>query len=103
MSAYSIIRQAILDKHQIVAMYKGYRREMCPHVIGLTDGKQHALFYQFGGESSSGLDPKGSPNNWRCMFVEDLTNVSSHPGPWHTAPNHSRPQRCVAQVDVEVK
>jgi hypothetical protein len=100
-TAYALIRQAILGKSQVSATYKGHIRHMCPHVLGWTDGREHALFYQFGGTSSSGLDPDGSGRNWRCMFVDELTNVSVISGSWHTAPNHSRPQRCVAQIDVE--
>ncbi|MGS1319406.1 hypothetical protein [Stenotrophomonas geniculata] len=48
MSTYAIVRQAILDKHQITAVYDGYYREMCPHAIGEKNGKEQALFYQFG-------------------------------------------------------
>lgn len=74
---------------------------MCPHTLGTNNGREHALFYQFGGGSSSGLstDPR---QNWRCMFLDELSNVSACNGPWHSGPNHSRPQRCVAVIDVEV-
>jgi len=103
MSAYAIIRQAIQQKHQILATYQDYRREMCPHVLGKKDGEDHALFYQFGGGSKHGLQPDGSPANWRCIKVDDLTNVTSRPGSWHTARDHSKKQTCVDQVDVEVR
>ena len=113
MSAYEMIRQAILNREQVVATYHGYRREMCPHVIGrkwkkdrkgnFTMQEEHALFYQFGGQSSSGLKPDGSPDNWRCIQLDDLENVTTRPGAWHTAPNHSRPQTCVDDIDVEVR
>jgi len=102
MSAYSLIRQAILNKQVVVASYNGYRRQMCPHVLGMKNGREHALFYQFAGGSSSGLGPPGSRNNWRCVFVDELTDVQVVDGTWHTAPNHSRPQSCVGEIDVEV-
>ena len=57
--------------------------------------RQQALFYQFDGHSSSGLGPDGSPGNWRCMFLDELSDVSAEQGEWHTAPNHTRPQTCV--------
>ena len=101
-AAYNIIRQAIIDRHEIVATYNGHVREMCPHAIGFKNGQEHALLYQFAGGSSSGLGPDGDPGNWRCVFVNRLTNVSARAGAWHTAPNHSRPQRCVDQIDQEV-
>ena len=52
-SVYDLIRQAIIEKKQVVAIYNGHQREMCPHVIGTKNGRQKALFYQFGGTSSS--------------------------------------------------
>lgn len=30
MNVYQIIRQAILNKEQVLATYHGYHREMCP-------------------------------------------------------------------------
>ena len=30
---YNIVRKGILEKRIIVAVYRGYRREMCPHVV----------------------------------------------------------------------
>ena len=101
-SSYSVIRDAIVNKKQVLAVYQGFPREMCPHVIGTKKDVEQALFYQFGGESSSGLKPAGSPGNWRCMPISELSNVSSRAGEWHTGSNHSRKQTCVDIVDVEV-
>jgi len=102
MSEYELVKQAVRKKQQIFATYNGHHREMCPHVIGRKNGKKQALFYQFGGTSSSSLNPPGSPENWRCIPIRGLRNVKVVEGDWHTAPNHSRPQTCVGRVDVEV-
>lgn len=102
-ATYSLIRRAILMKQQVTAVYDGYVREMCPHVIGEKNGREQALFYQFAGDSSSGLGPAGDPSNWRCMPIAQLSEVAVKDGLWHTAPNHSRPQTCVGQIDVEVE
>lgn len=102
MTTYQIIHDAIAQRRIVKATYRGRLREMCPHVLGMKKGRSQTLCYQFAGDSSTGLEPDGSPNNWRCMFLDELSNVSIHDGPWHTAPNHSRPQRCVDQIDVEV-
>ena len=101
-TTYETIRQAIINKDQVTAMYDGHYREMCPHVIGTKQGRPQTLFYQFAGTSKSGLDPSGSPRNWRCIHIAGLSNVATRKGPWHTAPNHSRPQTCVDEIDVEV-
>ena len=100
---YEIIKQAIIKKQQIIATYNGYVREMCPHVIGIKNGQEQALFYQFGGASSSGqIQHDGSPKNWRCIPIASLENVSVRDGEWHTASGHSKRQTCVDNVDVEV-
>jgi hypothetical protein len=101
---YNVIRQAIINKHQIVAIYQGYVREMCPHCIGWKNGKEQALFYQFGGSSERGLGADGSSANWRCIPIAGLFQVEEREGEWHTCKSsHSRPQTCVGQIDVEVK
>lgn len=78
---YHIVRNAVIRKQQIFAMYKGHPRQMCPHVIGMKNGREKALFYQFGGTSSTGhqIIP-GSPDNWRCLFLDELTNVEARDG-----------------------
>ncbi len=98
---YDAMRDAILSRQQIVAFYDGYLREMCPHVIGTKGSLAKALFYQFGGASKSGLAPDGSPNNWRCIPIDGLSDVSVRPGEWHTAENYDpATQRCVDEIDV---
>jgi hypothetical protein len=99
---YDIVRNAIANKLVIIATYQDHEREMCPHVIGRKNGRTQALFYQFGGTSSSGPIIPESPKNWRCIPIDGLSNVSAHPGPWHTGENHSRPQTCVDEIDLEV-
>jgi hypothetical protein len=98
-ATYDAIRQAILDRMQVVATYQGHVREMCPHAIGMKNGRQHVLFFQFGGSSSRGLPPGGE---WRCMDVSTLFDVEIVTGDWHTSFNHSRPQTCIDFIDVEV-
>ncbi|MCK4905757.1 hypothetical protein KAS42_05935 [bacterium] len=102
MNIYDLLKQAILNKQQIVATYDGYHREMCPHALGIKEGLEKCLFYQFAGESSSRQIIQGSSDNWRCIFVSELTDVSIRDGEWHTASNHSRSQTCIDDIDVEV-
>ena len=102
-TTYDVIHDAIVNKKVIWAIYNAHERVMCPHLLGTKNGRSQALFYQFAGHSSSGLEPDGSSNNWRCMFLNELSNVRSEDGRWHTAPNHSRPSTCVDVVDAEVE
>jgi hypothetical protein len=102
---YSLIRQAILAKDILAVNYHGSIREMCPHVLGKTKGSPHALMYQFAGESEGGLKRDGSPENWRCLRLEDLSHVAvrKSSGEWHTASNYSAMQNCVSEIDVKVE
>ena len=101
---YELVLQAILEKKAITAYYHGQYREMCPHVLGYKNGKRHALFYQFGGQSNSRpIQPDGSPDNWRCIDIDKLTDVALMDiREWHSAPDHSRPQTCVDSVEAVV-
>jgi hypothetical protein len=97
-STYELIRQAILEKKQIVATYKGLRREMCPHVLGTKEGRPQAHFFQFGGESSSPLRSEGG---WRCIELQHLEDVQLRDGIWHTADTGGGRTSCVDTIDVE--
>ena len=96
--AYALIREATLSRRQIVATYKGHRRELCPHVIGTKNGRRQALFFQFGGGSTTVLPPAG---DWRCIPIDGLEDVVVRDGPWHTGPGDEQAETCVDVVDVE--
>lgn len=99
MSVLDLIVQAIQHRLIVTAMYQGYQRIMCPHVIGYKNGELNALFFQFAGGSKSGLPPGGQ---WRCVRVAELSQVSIAPGEWHTGLSHPKPQTCVDEVIATV-
>ncbi|MGK2939674.1 MAG: hypothetical protein ACSLFR_18035 [Solirubrobacteraceae bacterium] len=96
---YSMVRDAIVSRQQIVATYSGHRREMCPHAIGTKGGRPQALFFQFGGSSSSGLPPGGE---WRCLPLSGLSDVAAVEGDWHSGTSHSQSQTCIDDIDIEI-
>jgi hypothetical protein len=97
---YDLFRQALEQKKQITCIYHGLPREICPHTLGHTDGRERALTFQFGGSSSSGLPAAGE---WRCMNLAEVKEAKIREGNWHSAPTHSKPQTCVKQVEYEVE
>ena len=100
---FELIHQAMQSRKIVLATYNGYERAMCPHTLGYKNGREKALFYQFAGDSKSGLGEIGSPENWRCLFVEQLSDVRIEEGEWHTSSGgHMRPQPCVDDVVAEV-
>ena len=92
-----------MEKKQIVAEYNGHMREMCPHVIGTKNGRAQALFNQFAGTSSSGPIIPGLKDNWRCIQIEGLGIIEVRDGEWYSFSNHTRPQNCIDEIDVEVE
>jgi hypothetical protein len=101
---YRIVWTAILQRQCLAADYSGKRRLVCPHRLGRNAaGKLRVLCYQYGGGSVSGLEPAGSSANWRCIDLERLKHVEPIEGPWRTAPNHSRPQTCIQDTDIDAE
>ena len=89
---YPLVWAAVANKQPIEAVYQGRLRSLCPHRLGRNrEGRLRVLCYQYGGDSGSGLQPVGSPENWHCMAVEKLSRVKLVEHTWRTAPNHSRP------------
>ena len=97
---YRLFAQAIAQHKQIVCLYGGYQRELCPVILGhKRSGEEAALTFQFGGQSGSGL-PRGG--EWRCLMLAGASDVRLRDGPWHSDSRHRRPQSCVDIVDLDV-
>ena len=74
---YRLVWAAVANKRPIEAIYHGRPRLFCPHRLGRNQrGQLRVLCYQYGGESESGLQPAGSPANWRCVALEQLSRVN---------------------------
>lgn len=95
---YRLFEQAMVERRQIVCTYGGYRRELCPIILGHTKGEEKALTFQFGGESRSGLPPGGE---WRCLFLANVADVRLRKGRWHAGDSHRQPSSCVDEVDLD--
>ena len=101
---YKLVWTAVANKRPMEAIYQGRHRLFCPHRLGRNkEGQVRVLCYQYGGDSQTGLQPSGSPTNWRCVALERLSRVKLSEGGWHTAPNHSRPGSCVAEADIDAE
>ena len=99
-ATYKLFAQAIEQRKQIVCSYGGYRRELCPIILGHKEnGDEVALTFQFGGESSRALPRGGS---WRCLSLSEASDVRLRDGRWRSGASHQRPQSCVDIVDLDV-
>ena len=101
---YRLIWTAVERRRPIEASYGGRYRLFCPHRLGRNrEGQVRVLCYQSGGDSERGLQPAGSPANWRCIVLEKLSKVRLLEGSWRTAPNHSRPASCIVEPDIDAE
>ena len=99
---YRIVREAVENRSPMAAVYHRHRRLLCPHRLGRNkEGRLRVLCYQYGGESQTGLMPIGSPANWRCMALDQLSSLELLDSAWRTAPNHSRPASCIVDAEVD--
>jgi hypothetical protein len=98
-TAYHLFAQAMLRHRQIVCLYDGYRRVLCPIILGHSRGQEKALTFQVGGQSRSGLPPGGQ---WRCLWLSRVRDAQLRDGPWHAGESHTQPQGCVETVDLDV-
>lgn len=98
-ATYRVFREAILGEKQVTCIYKGRRRELCPHVLGYKDKQEKVLAFQFGGETNSRLPPGGE---WRCLAITEVRDARLRDGPWHEDGRHARQQSCIDIVDLDV-
>ena len=62
-ATYTLFRNAILGEQQVVCLYDGRARELCPHIIGTNKRREEVvLVWQFGGESSGPLPQMAMPH-----------------------------------------
>jgi hypothetical protein len=97
---YALFEQAMRERRPIACFYQGRRRELCPIVLGWSDGREKALAYQVGGESSR---PLSTPEiRWRCLFLDVVAKARLTDGRWSQGGTHRREQSCVKEVDLDI-
>lgn len=93
---YALFARAMAERKQIVCVYDGCRRELCPIILGHSKGQEVALVYQFAGDSRSRVP------DWKCLRLAMATAVELREGPWRQDSGHHKRQTCVEIVDVDV-
>ncbi|MGY3137827.1 hypothetical protein ACVMIH_001262 [Bradyrhizobium sp. USDA 4503] len=95
--SYALFRKAVSTEQQVVCIYDGRPRELCPHIIGHNkSGEEVVLAWQFAG-SSSGRLPQ-----WRCLRLAHVSDISLRNGPWHEGGSHRTEQTCVSEIDLDI-
>jgi hypothetical protein len=97
---FEMIKQAIIEKKLVSAVYHERPRDLCPHVLGWKADREHALFFQVGGDSAKGLASDGA---WRCLNLDELSEVEIYEGEFRTGPGYyDNPQKCVDKIESQI-
>ncbi len=86
------------ERKQVVCLYQGHRRELCPIILGHTKGEEPALTYRFAG-GGSGDAPLPQ---WKCLQLVQVSEVELRDGPWRAGSSHRQRQACVADVEFDI-
>jgi hypothetical protein len=96
---YRLIEKAMTERKQVLCIYEGLARAVCPIILGHRQGQERTLAYQFAGDASKGLPPGGE---WKCFDLSKMSHVELRTGPWHDGGRHSKPQHCIEEVDLDI-
>lgn len=106
---FDLLKQAILERRPVHAIYDGLERWLCPHRLGYKKGAENVLCYQYAGFTSTGqvdtppVPGDGPSDLWKCMKVAGLSGLRLlDAGPWYTCQKHTQRATCVDQVIADV-
>ena len=99
-ATHDLFLRAMRERRQIVCVYQGHRREVCPILLGRTGLEEKSLVFQFGGSTSDG--PISPPGYWKCFRLRDVRDATLRDGSWHAGDGHSTAQHCMKMVEYDV-
>ena len=94
----TIIRQAIVDRQSLTAIYDNYVRHFSPHILGRDERRLPVILaFQYGGGRPGGLPHAG---DW-CLFqLNGLKSLSHNRDPWAAGPPADKPTHLMTEIDV---
>jgi hypothetical protein len=96
---YRQVWRAVRERKQITCVFEGRYREACPIILGYSaNGRERALVFQVGGQTSSRSKLPG----WRCFNLADVHDLRVRAGLWAEGDSHKQTQSHVRFVDVDI-
>ena len=99
-ATHALFLQAMRDERPLACTYQGYRREICPIMLGRTGLEEKALVFQFGGSTSKGRIQ--TPGDWKCFKLDEVRDAVLIEGNWRSGSEHSEAQHCMKMVEYDV-
>jgi hypothetical protein len=75
-AAYQDIRDAVLDRRTLRAVYQGEKHVLRPRALGHRGPDAYTLVFVIQGEVALATEPVLSPRRWRWLRVGDLSDFS---------------------------
>ena len=97
-ATYDLFARAIRKRRQVLCLYHGAPREICPIMLGHRDGTERVLAWQFAGNNEKGEPVRG---NWKCLSLDEVSEARLRDGPWHAGDSHKLAQTCLDSVDLD--
>jgi hypothetical protein len=98
-AVHSLFLEAMREQRPIACTYQGHIREICPIMLGRTGLEEKALVFQFGGSTSKG---RITQPDWKCFFLDEVSDAVLKDGRWHAGTEHSQSQHCMKMVEYDV-
>jgi hypothetical protein len=98
-ATYDLFLRAVRERKQVVCVYQGKPRILCPVILGHSKGAEKVLAFQIGGAASKPLPLGGA---WKCMRVAEARGATLQDGKWAEGIEHGTAQTCVETVDYDV-
>ena len=96
---YDLFVRAMVEDRQVACVFHGRPRVFSVIILGHTDGKEVALAWQTGGESSGRLPPAGA---WWNVTLSEVTDGRILDSKLRRGTRKTGEQRWVADVDLDV-
>ncbi len=96
---YDLFLKAMRERKQVVGIYQGHPRALCPAILGYTGDDETALAFQVGGGGSRPLPTLGA---WKCLKLAQIEGATLRDGAWRSGTDHGTAQTCVSIVDYDV-
>ncbi len=95
---YDTIRQAIVGRQSLTAVYDNYVRHFSPHLLGRDRQQNEVLIgFQYGGGRPGGLPNAG---DW-CLFrLSALRGLNPNDDDWIPGPLAGKPCHHLVEIDV---
>lgn len=98
-ATYELFVRAMRERKQVVCVYQGHPRVLCPAILGHSGGAEKVLAFQIGGASSRPLPHGGA---WKCLKLAEAEGATLRDGEWRSGIEHGAAQTCVDIVDYDV-